>query len=358
MDQQTVRPPPAPPLSADLFSRITGKLTRNITNMKGTQNVCSVRESCEAPVQQLSPKDVAEEIMRQFEYCLPHSHGESELHNVAFCGDALRLRLLLENIDSHPCKLSTINQRNRLGCTPVRLAATGGHETCLNLLIKAGADINIVDVKGQTPLFVAVKNRRLGCARLLLESGACPDGDSKNSSTPLYVAFMNGDIQYVLLLLQYGAHPDKLRHLSPGSTLLFHGGFAPKISTLVAAMEHLHEGDVYKAVRALLERGCRTYSVHYHSCVYMDRMKLVDLLHAYGIRSDWRDENGRLATELNVKNDAKDRLLVLRESPRSLLSACRVTIISKLPRPRKGLDCVDSLPLPSPLITYLKFPDV
>ena len=69
----------------------------------------------------------------------------------------------------------------------------------MNLLIKAGADIHIVDVKGQTPLFVAVKNRRLECARLLLQNGACPDGDLKNSSTPLNVAFMNGDINSVLV---------------------------------------------------------------------------------------------------------------------------------------------------------------
>ena len=83
----------------------------------------------------------------------------------------------------------------------------GGHETCLKLLIKAGADIHIVDVKGQTPLFVAVKNRRLQCARLLLQSGACPDGDVKNSSTPLNVAFMNGDINSVLV------NHDRILHL-------------------------------------------------------------------------------------------------------------------------------------------------
>ncbi|RUS91207.1 hypothetical protein EGW08_001013, partial [Elysia chlorotica] len=335
MQQETSAPPPAPPFSTELFSRISGKLGRN-------HKACSVKDGTSATQgSQMTPKDVADVIMQQFEFCLPHSHGESELHNVAFCGDTLRLRLLLEYIDTHPSKLSTLNQRNRLGCTPVRLAATGGHETCLKLLIKAGADIHIVDVKGQTPLFVAVKNRRLECARLLLQSGACPDGDVKNSSTPLNVAFMNGDVNSVLLLLQFGAHPDKMRHLAPGSTLLFQGGFAPKISSLDAAMENLHEGDVYLAVRALLERGCRTStSFHYHSCVYMDREQLVDLLFAFGVRSDWRDENGRLATELNVKNGAKERLIALRESPRSLLSACRVKIVSCLPRPRPGLECL------------------
>ena len=108
------------PCSLFLSLRITGKLTRNPKS-------CSVKEGSDGHQlqQHMTPKDVADEIMRQFEYCLPHSHGESELHNVAFCGDVLRLRLLLEYIDSHPSKLSTLNQRNRLGCTPIRLAATG-----------------------------------------------------------------------------------------------------------------------------------------------------------------------------------------------------------------------------------------
>ena len=62
------------------------------------------------------------------------------------------------------------------------------------------------------------------------------------------------------LLLQFKAHPDKLRHLAPATTVLYHGGFVPKNNSLGAAMENLHEGDVYTAVRALLERGCKTSS--------------------------------------------------------------------------------------------------
>lgn len=361
MQQEASPTSPNAPFSSELFSRITGKLMRNqkpcsLNSPTEDQNPGQQHQGHER--QQLTPKDVADEIMRQFEYCLPHTHGESELHNAAFEGDVLRLRLLLEYIDSEPAKLTTINQRNRLGCTPVRLAATGGHETCLKLLIKAGADIHIVDVKGQTPLFVAVKNRRIDCVRLLLQNGACPDGDCKNSSTPLHVAFMNDDIKSVLLLLRFGAHPDKLQHLAPNLKPLFHAGFAPRITSLGAAMDNLHEGDVYTAVKALLERGCRTTAYHYHSCVCMDRVRLVDLLFAFGVSSEGRDENGRLATQLNVKNAAKDRLIALRESPRSLLSACRVKILSCLPRPRDGLDCLETLPLPSTMISFLKVSDV
>lgn len=99
----------------------------------GRRRNCHTSRSCHGSQRRASPqeppspsvKEVAEEISRQFKHCLPHTHGESDLHRVAFEGDASQLRSLLESISSDPLKSETINQRNRLGCTPVRLAATG-----------------------------------------------------------------------------------------------------------------------------------------------------------------------------------------------------------------------------------------
>ncbi|XP_012940522.1 ankyrin repeat and SOCS box protein 12 [Aplysia californica] len=317
-------------------------------------NACSLSNNshhCPQP----SPKDVAEVISRQFRNCLPQAHGESDLHRAAFEGDAVRLQLLLDQIAGESYKFDIINQRNRLGCTPIRLAATGGHLECLTCLVDVGARIDIVDVKCQTPLFVAVKNRRLECSRKLLQSGACPDGDPGNSSTPLYVAFMNGDVRYVLLLLEYGAYPDKLRHISR----LTGNVFNPRFTSLDAAVEYLMgEEEIYLAVKALLVCGCKSDNFQYHMCVYHNRERLIDVLHQFGVRSDGRDINNRLATELNVHNAAIRRLAYLRENPRSLLSACRIAIVSCQSRPRRNLDRLDGLPLPSALISYLKFSDV
>ncbi|XP_059141758.1 ankyrin repeat and SOCS box protein 12-like isoform X2 [Physella acuta] len=298
---------------------------------------------------------VVDEIRNQFKNCFHHTLGESQLHKAAFEGDAARLQQLLAEIDADPERMSIINQRNRLGCTPIRLAATGGHLECLNLLIDAGASIDTVDVKCQTPLFVAVKNHRLDCARRLLEAGACPEGDPGNSSTPLYVAFMNMDVRYVLLLLEYGADPDQLRHVSK----VAHNTYNPKCSSLDAATEYLVGAtDVYTAVKALLIRGCRSENLIYHNCVYHDRDQLVDLLYHFGLGTNGRDINNRLATELNLRNRAEQKIKFYAENPRSLLSSCRLTIFSCLPRPRINLDMLDLLPLPTSLISYLKFNDL
>ncbi|KAI8778107.1 ankyrin repeat and SOCS box protein 12 [Biomphalaria glabrata] len=300
-------------------------------------------------------KEVSQMVANQFKNCLPHSKGESQLHVLAFQGESDKLKQLLILIRAEPNRLNAINQRNRLGCTPLRLAATSGHLDCLNLLLEAGASVDISDVKCQTPLFVAIKNRRYECAEKLLQAGACPEGDSSNSSTPLYVAFMNRDLRCLLLLLEYGAHPDQLTH----SVQFLPTKYTPKITSLRAAVDYLNgPEDTYKAVRALLIRGCNTDNFTYHSIIYQDNERLVDLLYNFGLDSTTRDVNNRLASELDLNNQAKRKLCLLRATPRSLLSACRVAIISCLAKPRRNLCVLDCLPLPASMVSYLKFNDV
>lgn len=75
-----------------------------------------------------------------------------------------------------------------LPCTPLRIAATAGHGNCVEFLIQKGAEIDLVDVKGQTALYVAVVNGHLECAQILLEAGADPNGSRHHRSTPVYHA--------------------------------------------------------------------------------------------------------------------------------------------------------------------------
>lgn len=75
-----------------------------------------------------------------------------------------------------------------LPCTPLRIAATAGHGPCVDFLLRKGAEIDLVDVKGQTALYVAVVNGHLECAKILLEAGADPNGSRHHRSTPVYHA--------------------------------------------------------------------------------------------------------------------------------------------------------------------------
>ena len=110
------------------------------------------------------------------------------LHQAAFIGDLKSIKILLQN----RTYCESINVRNRLGCSPLRLAATGGHAECVEYLIKTGANVDLIDMKAQTPLFVAIKNKHLRCACVLLQAGANPNGDCASLCTPLYIAAMEG----------------------------------------------------------------------------------------------------------------------------------------------------------------------
>lgn len=89
-----------------------------------------------------------------------------------------------------------------LPCTPLRIAATAGHATCVAFLISQGAEVDLVDVKGQTALYVAVVNGHLDCVRILLEAGADPNGSRHHRSTPLYHAARVGRLDILQELIR------------------------------------------------------------------------------------------------------------------------------------------------------------
>lgn len=89
-----------------------------------------------------------------------------------------------------------------LPCTPLRIAATAGHGNCVDFLIRKGAEVDLVDVKGQTALYVAVVNGHLESAQILLEAGADPNGSRHHRSTPVYHASRVGRADILQALIR------------------------------------------------------------------------------------------------------------------------------------------------------------
>lgn len=100
-----------------------------------------------------------------------------------------------------------INSRSGWGVpgTPLRLAASYGHLSCLQVLLAHGADVDSLDVKAQTPLFTAVSHGHLDCVRVLLEAGACPGGSIYNNCSPVLIAARDGATAILQELLGHGA---------------------------------------------------------------------------------------------------------------------------------------------------------
>nr|XP_045002633.1 TRAF3-interacting protein 1 isoform X2 [Jaculus jaculus] len=134
----------------------------------------------------------------------PLEHCEdTRLHDAAYVGDLQTLRNLLQE-ESY---LSRINEKSVwccgwLPCTPLRIAATAGHGNCVDFLIRKGAEVDLVDVKGQTALYVAVVNGHLESAEILLEAGADPNGSRHHRSTPVYHASRVGRADILRALIR------------------------------------------------------------------------------------------------------------------------------------------------------------
>lgn len=147
----------------------------------------------------------------------PLEHCEdTRLHDAAYVGDLQTLRTLLQE-ESYR---SRINEKSVwccgwLPCTPLRIAATAGHGNCVDFLIRKGAEVDLVDVKGQTALYVAVVNGHLESAQILLEAGADPNGSRHHRSTPVYHASRVGRADILKALIRYGADVDVNHHLTP-----------------------------------------------------------------------------------------------------------------------------------------------
>ena len=91
--------------------------------------------------------------------------------------------------------------------TALMVAARNGYEQMASDLIKAGAEIDAVDVNNDTALHYAAQFKNPRIIELLLESGANPNLKDKFGETPLIKCACNGNRQGLISLLSHKADP-------------------------------------------------------------------------------------------------------------------------------------------------------
>lgn len=96
------------------------------------------------------------------------SNGETALHIVTRERDAVWMRFLL----ARGAKTDT---RDKLGNTPLMLAAQIGFLEGAQLLISNRASVDLANSSGETPLIRAVQNRDGAIVQLLMTNGANPN---------------------------------------------------------------------------------------------------------------------------------------------------------------------------------------
>ncbi|XP_044160773.1 ankyrin repeat and SOCS box protein 1-like [Bufo gargarizans] len=291
------------------------------------------------------------------------------LHNAACVGDINTLRTLLQEERF----LRRINEKSVwcsgwLPCSPLRIASTAGHADCVALLIDFGAQLELVDVKGQTPLFVATENGHLDCVKVLLKAGADPNGSPHNRSSPVYHAARVGRADILQELIRYGADVDVDRQLSGGLgssppralasltctplyisaayhnlpcfRLLLQAGANPDYNSWSPVCEaNLVRSSPICLLEAVLRHGCDKQFVE----LLIDFGANLSLLH----REPTSEEHPR-------KKVNPEALQVFREAkclPRTLSSLCRIAVRRAIGKLR--LYSISSLPVPDRVIRFL-----
>eukprot|EP00004_Rigifila_ramosa_P015944 TRINITY_DN3747_c0_g1_i1.p3 TRINITY_DN3747_c0_g1~~TRINITY_DN3747_c0_g1_i1.p3 ORF type:complete len:239 (+),score=77.11 TRINITY_DN3747_c0_g1_i1:34-717(+) len=94
---------------------------------------------------------------------------------------------------------------DRMGCTPLHLAAEGGWPEVTKLLLENGADANALNSLHEAPLHAAAALGKSAVVALLLGAGARVNEKSVSGRTPLHEAAESGSEETVKALLKAGA---------------------------------------------------------------------------------------------------------------------------------------------------------
>uniref|UniRef100_A0A1B0D518 Uncharacterized protein n=1 Tax=Phlebotomus papatasi TaxID=29031 RepID=A0A1B0D518_PHLPP len=86
-----------------------------------------------------------------------------------------------------------IDVRNHLDQTPLILACLGQATSTLELLIKRGADVHTIYKDGRTALHAAIvkDNKSWDCAKMLLRAGVDVNRPDNYGYTPVHIAALN-----------------------------------------------------------------------------------------------------------------------------------------------------------------------
>lgn len=130
------------------------------------------------------------------------STRNSALHDAVEANNSSAVQSLLDR------KSENVNIVGRFGRTPLHLAAKGGLEDIVQLLLQYGANANLRSAHGHTPFFMAAVANQVAVLRLLVHWAPVLDVDAADlgGMSPLAAAVCNDcSIETVECLIDLGA---------------------------------------------------------------------------------------------------------------------------------------------------------
>lgn len=158
--------------------------------------------------------------------------GRTPLHSAVNVSNMPMVELLIK-------AKADLNARNGKGNTALSLAVFKGNEATIKLLLEAGADPDIADNEGFTPLHTAVEHEHVDMVAALLARKADPNRSLSDGRSPLHTAARHGDLESMRLLLKAG-------------------GLINAVDPTGTSLARATQGNEKQAVKFLLENGAKS----------------------------------------------------------------------------------------------------
>ncbi|NWI18988.1 MPP8 phase, partial [Crypturellus soui] len=179
---------------------------------RDVMDVCQVEESSDGKQQVLSLGMDMQLEWLTLEDFQKHLDGEDENHVSTEPISSTLLRDAVKNGDYMTVKMAlssneeyNLDQEDSSGMTLVMLAAAGGHDDLLRVLIRKGAKVNGRQKNGTTALIHAAEKNFLTTVAILLEAGAFVNMQQSSGETALMKACKRGNSDIVRLMIESGA---------------------------------------------------------------------------------------------------------------------------------------------------------
>ncbi|XP_067668165.1 putative ankyrin repeat protein RF_0381 [Haliotis asinina] len=135
------------------------------------------------------------------------SHQDSDLHDDCKKRNLEKVRDILNQ------SLNDIDKPGKDGMTPVMWAARRGHKEILDLLVKKGADLQLVDVVRDNILHWACRGGNISMVKHIMSVSAVDiNTKGRDGRTPLMYAALNGQNKIFQLLVSKGGLPSQVEN--------------------------------------------------------------------------------------------------------------------------------------------------
>lgn len=126
-----------------------------------------------------------------------------------------------------------VNLKDSTGSVPLHAAAEKGNREIIAILLRHGADVNASDdMHGVTPLHVAIFSARAGTVEYLLDNGADANYAGKRGQTPMRTAIEKGDAEIIRLLETHGSAKHKVgKELEHAALFAYYSGYFEYLSS-------------------------------------------------------------------------------------------------------------------------------